>query len=306
MTESFAVFDRGAVRRHRDRAAPRLAEHDFLLREVAERLLDRLDDVNRRFPRALDLGCHGGQIAAALGGRGGIQTLVQCDVSAAMAGEARGLRAVADEEMLPFADGAFDLILSCLSLHWVNDLPGALIQIRRALKPDGLFLAALFGAETGRELRSALMDAELAVEGGASPRVAPLVDVRDAGDLLVRAGFALPVADADTLTVSYPDPLRLMADLRGMGESNPVRERRKTFTRRETLLKAAEIYAERFGGGEGRIPATFEIVFLTAWSPDPGQQKPLRPGGANRRLAQALGGTEIGSGVPADPGPGRR
>ncbi len=301
MENSFTVFDRRAVRLHRERAA-HLGDGDFLLREVAEHLLDRLDDVRRRFPLALDLGCHTGQLARLLNGRGGIETLVQCDLAAAMVRGATGLRLAADEEALPFRDGAFDLVLSCLSLHWVNDLPGALIQARRALKPDGLFLAALFGTDTARELRASLMAAELEVEGGASPRVAPFADVRDAGDLLVRAGFALPVADSDTLTVSYADPLRLMADLRAMGETNAMRERRKTLTRRETLLRAAGLYRERYGGADGRVPATFEVVFLTAWAPAAGQQQPLRPGSAQHRLAAALGGNEIGSGVPADPG----
>ena len=290
------IFDRALVRKHRDRAAPLFAAHDFLLREVAERLADRLDDVTRRFPMALDLGCHTGEIAATLGGRGGIETLVQCDLSPEMATRAakRGRPTlVADEEWLPFAPASFDLVISCLSLHWVNDLPGTLVQIRRALKPDGLFLAALFGAGTLAELRQSLLDAELAEENGASPRVSPFADVRDLGGLMQRAGFALPVVDADTITVSYADPMRLLADLRGMGEANAVAEQRKGLTRRATLLHAIRTYQERFTGRDGRMPATFQVMTLTGWAPVPVQ--PHRDG-------VELGGGLAGCGdrTPAD------
>jgi len=295
------VFNRQTVRRHRNRAATTLGAHDFLFRDGAERLADRLADIKRTFPLALDLGCHTGQLARALQGRGGVETLVQCDLAPAMAAKARGAAAgglgtpavAGDEEALPFADGAFDLVLSNLSLHWVNDLPGALIQIRRALKPDGLFLAALFGGDTLKELRQALAEAEIAEEDGLSPRVSPFADVRDAGGLLLRAGFALPVADADTLTVSYAEPAKLMADLRAMGESNAVALSRKGFTRRQTLAAAARRYTELFAGGDGRVPASFQIVTLTGWAPDPSQQKPLKPGSATGRLARALDTVEM-------------
>lgn len=301
MSDPMTVFDRRAVRLHRDRAAAGLAGFDFLFTEVGERLLDRLDDITRRFHMALDLGCHGGILAGRLAGRGGIETLVACDLSEAMARRAGSLALAADEERLPFADGVFDLVLSNLSLHWVNDLPGALVQIRRALKPDGLFLGTLLGGATCRELRQALAEAEIAQEGGLSPRVSPLAEVRDAGNLLQRAGFALPVADADTLTVSYADPLKLMADLRGMGEANAVLARRKTPTRRATLAAAAERYSALFADADGRVPATFEVIYLTAWAPHPSQQKPARPGSARARLADALGTAEIPAGDKARP-----
>ncbi len=302
MSDPMTVFDRRAVRLHRDRAAAGLAGFDFLFAEVGERLLDRLDDITRRFPRALDLGCHGDILAGRLAGRGGIETLVACDLSEAMARRAGPLALAADEERLPFAGGVFDLVLSNLSLHWVNDLPGALVQIRRALKPDGLFLGTLFGGATCRELRQALAEAEIAVEGGLSPRVSPLAEVRDAGNLLQRAGFALPVADSDTLTVSYADPLKLMADLRGMGEANAVLARRKTLTRRAMLAAAAERYSTLFAAADdGRVPATFEVIYLTAWAPHPSQQKPARPGSAGARLADALGTAEIPAGDKARP-----
>lgn len=306
------VFDRRAVRAHRERAARRFADHDFLFREAAERLAERLDDVARVFPRALDLGARTGVLAPLLSSRAGIETLIQCDLSPAMMRAARarpcakeGPRravVVADEEFLPFAEGSFDLIVSCLSLHWTNDLPGALLQARRALKPDGLFLATLLGGETLVELRQALLDAELAETGGAGPRVSPFADLRDAAALLQRAGFALPVADSDTITVEYENALDLMRDLRGMGEANAVVERRKDFSRRSTLLRAAAIYEDRFGReGTGRMPATFQILTLTAWAPAASQPKPLKPGSAKLRLAEALDAVEMKAGERPPP-----
>ncbi len=295
------VFDRDLVRRHRDRAAAALARSDFLLRETAERLTDRLLDVALSFPLALDLGCHTGQVAAALAGvpaaRAKIGTLFQADFSPAMASLARSNAGAptftADEEVLPVADNALDLVLSNLSLHWVNDLPGALAQIRRAIKPNGLFLATLFGGETLKELRVALLEAEAETSGGVGPRVSPFTDVRDAGNLLTRAGFALPVVDADTIVVTYADMFKLMADLRAMAETNAVLERRKSPSRRETFLRAAEIYRTRFADSRDRLPATFQIVTMTAWAPHASQQKPLRPGSATARLADALKTNEM-------------
>jgi NADH dehydrogenase [ubiquinone] 1 alpha subcomplex assembly factor 5 len=302
------IFDRRVLRRHRDRAAAGIAAHDFLLREVSERLLERLDDVRRRFPLALDLGCHHGTVAENLAGRGGVECLIQADISLAMArlAAARGgptptlplatPTLVADEEALPLAPGSLDLVVSVLSLHWVNDLPGSLLQICRALRPDGLFLAAMIGGDSLRELRVALMQAESEVEGGVSPRVSPLADLRDMGALLQRAGFALPVADTDSITVTYGSALALMHDLRGMGETGIDRGRRRGMTRRETLLRAAAIYQENHADGEGRIPASFDILYLTGWAPDASQPRALRPGSASTRLAEALGSEELPSG----------
>ncbi|WP_043743852.1 methyltransferase domain-containing protein [Paramagnetospirillum magneticum] len=286
------IFDRRLVRKHRDRAAGNFVAHDFLVREVAERLADRLDDVKRRFPVALDLGCHTGEMADTLKGRGGIETLVQCDLSPAMAAKAAANghpTLAADEEWLPFAAHSFDLVVSCLSLHWVNDLPGTLLQIRRVLKPDGLFIAALLGAGTLGELRQSLQESELAEEGGVSPRVAPFADVKDLGALLQRAGFTLPVADADTVPVSYADPMRLMADLRGMGETNAVAEQRKGLTRRATLLRAIALYQERFAGPDGRLPATFQVLTMTGWAPHPCQPTAAPQGCAIPGLPDLMG-----------------
>ena len=295
MTEPIAVFDRHAVRRHRDRAAPGLSAHDFLFCEVAERLAERLDDVTRRFPLALDLGCHTGELGRRLAGRGGIERLVQGDLSPEMAARAGPLALAADEESLPFAEGSLDLIMSNLALHWVNDLPGALIQIRRALKPDGLFLAAMIGGASLVELRDCLLAAELEQEGGAGPRVSPFADVPDAGALLQRAGFALPVVDSDRITVTYPHALALMADLRGMGESNALTDRRRRFTRRSTLYAAAKAYEERFADAEGRIRASFEILYLTAWAPHDSQPRPATRGS---------GRVDLGAALNDDPGKG--
>lgn len=304
MTDSMNVFDRRLVRRHRERAAANLPAHDFLFREVAERLADRLDDVTRKFPRALDLGCHSGEIGTALRGRGGIETLVQCDLSTAMARHAAAngrATLVADEELLPFAPESFDLVISKLSLHWVNDLPGCLLQIRQCLKPDGLLLAAMLGGETLSELRQALMEAELAEAGGVSPRISPFADLRDAGGLLQRAGFALPVIDGDRLTVTYADVLTLMHDLRGMGETSAARVRANGPISRAIAARADEIYRRRFGDADGRLAATFQVIYLTAWAPAAGQQRAMRPGSARTRLADALGTAEIAAGDKARP-----
>lgn len=295
MTDSMHVFDRRAVRRHRERAANGAGAADFLFRESAERLVDRLNDVTHAFPAALDLGCRMGAVAARLavdrGAAAKIGRLFQCDLAPAMARAAvvtGHATFAADEEALPVADAALDLVMSNLSLHWVNDLPGALVQIRRALKPDGLFLASLFGLDTLSELRACLLEAEAETSGGAGRRVSPFTDVRDAGGLLSRAGFALPVVDADTVTVTYTDMFRLMADLRAMGETNAVMGRRPGASRRDMFTRAAQIYAERFVDPRGRIVATFQILTLTAWAPHPRQQKPMRPGTAATPLANVL------------------
>ena len=293
--DTMQVFDRRAVRRHRARAARTFASHDFLVREVSERLAERLRDVTRAFPRALDLGCHAGTLARVLSGREQVHALVQCDLAPEMvrlAADTGAPSLAADEEALPFAPASFDLVLSALSLHWVNDLPGSLLQLRHMLKPDGLLLVAMLGGETLRELRAALMEAEILEEDGASPRVSPFAEVRDAGSLLQRAGFALPVVDKDTIPVTYPNALALMRELRGMAETNAVRTRRKSFTRRSTLLRAAALYEQKFADAQGRIAATFEVIYLTAWAPAPDQPKALRPGSARTRLADALGAEE--------------
>jgi len=294
-----APFDRALVRWRRTRAAATLDRADFLFAEIADRLLERLGDVKRDFPRALDLGCRDGALSRALLATGRVGHVTAADFAPAMALKARatGLAALAaDEEALPFADGAFDLVASLCTLDATNDLPGALVQIRRALRPDGLLLAALFGGETLAELRAAWLAAEIAEEGGAGPRVAPFVTLDVAAGLLQRAGFALPVADLDTITVTYPDALALMADLRAMGVAGALSLRRRTPTRRATLARAVAEYAARHAGPDGRVRATFQIVWLAGWAPAPNQPQPKPRGSATASLAGALGGTERGTG----------
>ncbi len=290
------VFDRAVLRQRRDRVARGWDRQAFLNREIAERLVERLDDVRRNFSLALDLGCHGDEVAAALGSRTTVGQLVRSDLGLAFARHAGSPAVVADEEALPFAVHSFDLVLSAMSLHWVNDLPGTLIQIGRILRPDGLFLGAMLGGETLWQLRQALAAAESEIEGGLSPRVSPFADLRDAAGLLQRAGFALPVADGETIDVEYESALALMRDLGAMGEGNLVAERRRGLARRATLLRAAEIYGERFARPSGRVAASFEVLFLHGWAPHASQPRPLKPGSAARRLAEALETAEHSAG----------
>ena len=301
MDAAARIFDRRLLRIRRDRAAAALGGHEFLHREVGQRLADRLHDINHTFATVLDLGCRDGLLGRMIAGREGLQALVHCDLSPVMARRADALALAGDEEALPFKPGAFDLILSNLSLHWVNDLPGALAQIRMALRPDGLFLAALLGGATLRELRASLTEAEIEEAGGASPRISPFADLRDAGALLQRAGFALPVADIDRITVTYESPLQLIHDLHGMGESNAVRAQQRGFVRRNVLPRAAALYQARYGMKDGRVPATFEVIYMHGWAPHSSQQKPLRPGSAATRLAAVLDGEEHGTGEQARP-----
>ncbi len=288
MAERAVIFDRRAVRRHRDRAAADFANHDFLVAEVADRVADRLNDIDRRFPRVLDLGCHTGLLRARLNGQHGITHIVQCDLSEAMVGCAYGVRLVVDEERLPFRSAAFDLVLSVLNLHWVNDLPGTLIQIRRCLKPDGLMIAALLGGDSLADLRAAFIDADATLGAGVPPRIAPFATVQTLGMLLQRAGFALPVVDSDSISASYPDALAVMRDLRGMGQANALVDRPRRFARRDAMLGAAGLYQSRHSDRSGRVPVTFEIITLTGWAPHPSQPQALQPGTATARLTDAL------------------
>ena len=255
----------------------------------------RLSAILRRFPLAVDLSARSGVFGRALqagAAAGQVDALVEADLCPAMLAEGAGrpsMRVTADEERLPFAPERFDLAVSLLSLHWTNDLVGALIQARRILKPDGLFIGALYGRATLGELRLALLQAEDELSGGAGPRVLPFADAQDGAGLLQRAGFALPVSDTDRITVRYDHPLKLMADLRVMGETNALIERPRRPISRRLLARACDIYAERFACPDGRIPATFEIVTLTGWAPDASQPQPLKPGSAKMRLADALG-----------------
>ena len=275
------IFDRRLLRARLARATA-MGPVTFLLDRVADDIAERLSAVLRTFDTAADLGTPTDAVRRAIAGRIGTVVAV-----------------VADEEALPFREASLDLVVSGLALQFVNDLPGTLIQIRRALKPDGLFLAAMVGGESLAELRAAFAEAEAEVDGGVSPRVAPFADLRDIGALLQRAGFALPVTDVDRITVRYASPLALMHDLRRMGAGNALTERRRTPLRRATLRRVLELYAERFADPDGRIRATFEIVWLSGWAPHESQQQPLAPGSAKARLADALKTQEVSAGEKA-------
>lgn len=254
------LFDDALRDRRRSRAAATFGAHDFLHAYAAGLVAEKLMDVNRRFTRA------------------------------AISGDASNLvlAALLPDKIARSAEGPHDLIVSLLELHAANDPIGAMIEARQRLSPDGLFIAVMFGAGTLGELRAALTDAEIETTGGLSPRIFPFADVRDAGSLLQRAGFALPVADSDRLTVRYADPLKLMRDLRGAGESNVLTDRRRAFLRRDTLMRALTLYAERYAEADGRVPATFQFLTMTGWRPHESQQQPLKPGSGAVSLTEAL------------------
>ncbi len=294
------LFDTHLLPERRNRAALLgfSGRGDFLHREVAGIFAERLSEVARSFEQCTIIGSGGGLYRAALEkALGRIDELELSPVRAAAA----DCTPVTTLDPLPIELNSQDLVLSALELHWANDPVGQLIQMRRALKPDGLMISAMFGGQTLHELRTCLAEAEIETTGGLSPRIAPMGEVRDLGGLLQRAGFAMPVADTERLTVTYSGILDLMHDLRAMGETNIQTARRRVPLRRETLLRAAEIYAENFAADQGRITATYEIAFLTGWAPDESQPKPLRPGSAKMRLADALGATEVSAGEQAGP-----
>ncbi|THD60948.1 methyltransferase domain-containing protein [Phenylobacterium sp.] len=296
MSAAPRLFDRALHRKRLDRAAGGFAAADFLQRRAALDLVERLEAIMRDFPVAVDLSARKGAFREALtenpGAAARVGLLVEADLSSAMLAGRAGPRLAIDDEHLPFAAESLDLVVTTLGLHWTNDVVGALIQLRRALKPDGLLLASFLGGSTLTELRQALTQAEDELWGGAGSRVSPFADSRDAAGLLQRAGFALPVADVDRVSVSYEHPLKLLADLRQMGETNVLADRHPRALTRALLARASEIYAERFAGPDGRIVATFEIVTLTGWAPHASQPQPLQPGSAKMRLADALGTVE--------------
>ncbi|MGN6424833.1 MAG: class I SAM-dependent methyltransferase [Asticcacaulis sp.] len=283
------LFDRALLARRLKRAAASFAQAAFLKERVSEDMLDTLAAINRSFPLALDLGARGGVFGRMLRDSpvaDKVGFLIEADLATDMLPDGG---VALDDEALPFGDDSLNLIVSGLSLHTVNDLPGALVQILRALTPDGLFIGALFGGETLKELRACLMEAEIEIRGGYGPRIAPFAESPDLIDLMKRIGFAMPVVDCDRVSVSYEHPLRLLADLRRMGETNVLMERPRKGLNKAILTRMCELYIERFSDAEGRVTATFEIVTLSGWKPHESQQKPLRPGSAKMRLADALG-----------------
>ncbi|MEZ5757681.1 MAG: methyltransferase domain-containing protein [Emcibacteraceae bacterium] len=268
----------------RDKISPTFAKHDFLKKEISHRLIDNLDDIKKSFDIILtmnvDESCLTQRFKQAL--------VIQQDISLNMLKDGAELTIQADEEYLPYKNQCLELVLSCLNLHWVNDLPGTLIQILRSLKPDGLFLGAIFGGETLTELRQAMLKADIELRGGTSPHISPFIDVRDAGSLLQRAGFALPVVSMERIYVTYSDAFSLMKELKAMGENNALLKQYKGLTSPRVMAKVAKIYHQNYANKDGRIPATFDIVYLQGWAPHESQQKPLKPGSAKMSLKDAL------------------
>jgi SAM-dependent methyltransferase len=299
MAEPVQIFDRALIDQHQRRALRKpQAGADFLLNAAVDDLIERLAAVQRDFAIAADLATPLPHLVDRLAGDPRVMKIVRLDRLAETASRS-GWSIAGDPEALPFAAESLDLVVSALALQWVSDLPGVLAQVQRALRPDGLFLANLLGGDTLHELRESLTVAEIELTGGAAPRVAPFADLRQIGALLQRASLALPVVDQDRLTVRYENAFGLMRDLRAMGAANALVERSRRPLRRQILLRAAEVYRERFADPDGRIRATFDIISLSGWAPHESQQKPLRPGSARRRLADALGVAEQSAGEKA-------
>jgi len=282
------LFDRRLLRKRRAQAAAHFTDFDFLLREAAARLSDSFSYLKHTFPTIVELGSHTGQLAELLAHRPGTQHYIQCDIAPEMLQQTGGLRVALDEELLPFAENSVDAAVSIGALQYVNDVPGTLAQIFRILKPDGLFMAVLPGVETLHELRQVFATTDAAHSGGISPRVSPFVDIRDAGGLLQRAGFALPVADREMLTLSYENIFTLMRDLRGGAQQLMLQQRLQHFTPRGWFQTAAQNYATQFADAEGRIPVTVELVTMTGWKPAANQQQPAKRGSGKVSFLDAL------------------
>lgn len=282
-TNDIEIFCPRTLRARKTRSAAQFSEYSFLHQWATRQMLDRLGDIKRAFQNVLHIGGRsGGDFKERFS-----NLIIQDEV------EAFAPDVVADAQFMPYAPGSFDLILSTLDLHTINDLPGSLLQIRKTLKPDGLFMAALFGGESLHQLRQSLTEAELSLKGGISPRVSPFADKQQMGGLLQRAGFSLPVVDSEIITVTYENMFKLMRDLRGMGESNAIAKRSRANPGKALFFEAARQYQEKYAEEDGRIPAHFEIIFLLGWCPHSSQQQPLKPGSADIRLADALRTEEI-------------
>lgn len=296
-----ALFDRTLLRQRRKRSAGSVSDYNFLAQRAFEDIGDRVAGITRNFDRGALLGGGPGLMFAPAGAlvRGKVSWLCRADLAPSIAAQLTGPALTLDEEALPFASESLDIVLAPWGLHWTNDLPGALVQINHALKPDGFFACALPGGSTLTELRQCLMAAESELTGGVAARVSPLAGTFDLAALLQRAGFAMPVADVDRVTVRYDHIFALMADLRGMGETSILADRPRTPATRTLFARAGQIYAERFADPDGRIRASFEIIHAAGWAPHPDQPKPKRPGSATHRLADALGVKEKSLGEKA-------
>ncbi|KAI7827910.1 S-adenosyl-L-methionine-dependent methyltransferase [Kickxella alabastrina] len=298
-TTPFEVFDRNAKRMQKDRAAARGAdsrEVDYLKDEVASRVADRLLDIKRRYHTVVELGSGCGHVVKALDDDM-MDKLIMCDISpVALSRDADATydieveRRVMDEEALEFEPESLDAVVSSLAMHWVNDLPGMMIQVRKALVPDGVFIGAMFGGDSLFELRTSLQLADVERDGGIAARVSPLTDTRDVGNLLSRAGLTLSTVDVDNIVVNYPSMLHLISDINAMGEGNAVVQR-LPFIKRDTLLAASAIYKEMHGNEDGSIPATFQVIYMIGWKPDPSQPKPLPRGSGETSLGELFNST---------------
>jgi NADH dehydrogenase [ubiquinone] 1 alpha subcomplex assembly factor 5 len=295
------IFDRARLRQNRLRTAPHFADAGVLFDEATAELIGRLEGVNRKFSRILDLGSRSYALAKLLQKQDSSRFIVHASLLPQRVPSPMHHLCVVDEEYLPFRGGAFDLVLSPLSLHWANDLPGALIQIRRTLKADGFFIGGMLGGETLRELRACFYEVEMKRRGGAAPHISPFAGMEDCGALLTRAGFNLPVVDLHRLTLSYPSSFHLMRELRNMGEGNVLLARDRHFLGKNFFAEVEETYQNRFGNGSGNILATFDMLFISGWAPDASQQIPLKPGAAQHRLSDALKTSETGLGDKALP-----
>jgi len=290
MEKNDLIFDSRTLLKHRARAGRSFKLHDFMMQEVAKRLTERLLETNRNFDTGVGICWQHKILHEAINSVGKINNFIGYRNSKSTNSEINQI--ISETELLPLAPNSVDLIVSLLDWHWVNDFPGILSQSLTALKADGLMLGAMFGGETLNELRSVLLEAEIITTGGVTPRVSPFVNVETVGNLLSRVGFALPIVDTDNIKVTYPNALKLMHEIRGMGESNCLIERCKNFTRKDTLLKAADLYQNKFGTKDGKITATFQIIFITAWAPHKSQPKPLRRGSGKYPLESAINNTE--------------
>ncbi|MBT5187140.1 MAG: methyltransferase domain-containing protein [Kordiimonadaceae bacterium] len=279
------IFNRPLIKKRRDRIASEFRKHDFINQEITNRLIDNVQDIKRNFNIILNMNCDERSMHTHFEN----VFVINQDLSYKMVSRYEGLKIQADEELFPFQNQSLELILSCLNLHWVNDLPGALAQLLHGLKPDGLFLGALFGGETLTELRQSMLKADMDHRGGISPHISPFVDVRDAGSLMQRAGFTLPVVSTERITVTYSDAFALMKELKGMGENNALMKGYKALSSPKLMMKVAENYHLSFANEQGRIPVTFDIIYLQGWAPHESQQKPLKPGSGKMFLKDALG-----------------
>ncbi len=282
------IFDRELIKNKRQRASNNFSEHDFLFQWSKNQICERLLDINRHFDTALNIGSRC-PIPSDHKKIGQISTMDLVDNPVSQCKP----YIQGNEELIPIAKNSMDLVLSNLNLHTVNDLPGTLIQIRNTLKSDGLFMASIFGGETLHELRKAIADIEISMFGGISPRIFPFADKPQMGDLIQRAGLNLPIIDSEIITVTYDNVFKLLHDIRGMGESNSIIERNKTPLNKEFFMRLAQKYHDNYAEDDGRIVASFEIIFLHGWAPHESQQTPLSPGSAKNSLAEALGSKEV-------------